>query len=298
MNTNPENADSAGSTKRTVASRACGGGAHSITDTAQRWHRPDLGNSVAAFLFANDDRAYHERTGYELWAERAWLVTPVTVRATWRDDEFDTLASESPFVVFGGDEDWPVNPEIDPGDGRALTFRATLDRRIESRGAMSGFYVDGGYERWGFGGDFEFDAGRVDVRGYAPFGRSFASVRVAAGGRLGGGDTLAPQFLYRLGGAGSVVGYEGLSEDLTGDRMALMNARLHVALPAWGSVDDLYLVGLADIGDAWLPGDEPAWNRGVGGGVAALGRAYLGVFGGYGLESNEWHVYVRASSWF
>jgi hypothetical protein len=281
-----------------LAGLRLGADAHSITDTAQRWHRPDFGNSVAALLFANDDRAYNERTGYEVWAERSWRTTPVTLRIGWRDDEFDTLASETPFVVFGDDGDWPVNPEVDPGRGRALGLSAVLDRRFERQGATGGFYLEGGYEHWGFGGDFEFDAGRVDVQGYAPFGRSFASVRVAAGGRLGGGDTLAPQFLYRLGGAGSLVGYEGLSADLTGDRMALMNARLHLALPAWGSVDDLYLVGLADVGDAWTPGDERTWNRGVGAGVAAIGRAYLGAFAGYGLDSEEWHVCVLARPWF
>ncbi|MGH7571301.1 MAG: hypothetical protein ACREMK_05600 [Gemmatimonadota bacterium] len=267
-----------------------GGGAHSITHTAQRWHRPDFGNSVSALLFANDDRAYHERTGYELWLERSWALTPVTLRVGWRDDDFDSLESETPLVLFGDDRDWPVNPPIVPGEGRALGLEAALDRRIEG---MAGYYLEGAYEHWGFGGDFGFNAGRVDVRGYAPFGRSFASVRVAAGGRLGGGDTLAPQFLYRLGGAGSVIGYDGLSTRLTGDRMALLNARLHLALPA-GEFDDLYLVGLADVGDAWLPGQERRWNRGLGAGLAALGRAYLGVFAGYGLESEEWHVYVVA----
>ncbi|MGH7549778.1 MAG: hypothetical protein ACREK3_03385 [Gemmatimonadota bacterium] len=275
-----------------------GGGVHSITDTAQRWHRPDFGNSVAALLFANDDRAYHERTGYELWAERSWVLTPVTLRVGWRDDDFDSLESETPFVMFAEDGDWPVNPPVEPGRGRALTLDAALDRRFESQGAMGGFFLEGGYEHWGFGGDFGFDAGRVDVQGYAPFGRSFASVRVAAGGRLGGGDSLPPQFLYRLGGAGSVVGYEGLSAKLTGDRMAFLNARLHLALPAGGFADDLYLVGLADIGDAWMSDREPGWNRGLGAGVAALGRAYLGVFAAYGLESEEWHVYVLARPWF
>ncbi|HET6340627.1 MAG TPA: BamA/TamA family outer membrane protein [Gemmatimonadota bacterium] len=278
-----------------------GAGAHSITDTAQRWHRPDFGNSVAALLFANDDRAYHERTGYEAWVERTWVLTPVTVRVGWRDDEFDSLASESPFVLFGGDEDWPVNPEIDPGRGRALGVRAAYDRRLdeEGLGPRPGLYLEGRYDRWGFGGDFEFDHGQLDARAYVPAGASVVSLRLAAGGRLGGADTLAPQFLYRLGGAGSVIGYDGLSERLTGDRMALANLRVHLALPGRRFMDRLYLVGLADVGDAWVEEEPVRWNAGLGAGLAGHGRrAYLGVFAGYGLESEEWHVYVLARPWF
>jgi hypothetical protein len=276
-----------------------GAGAHSITDTSQRWHRPDFGNSVAALLFANDDRAYHERTGYEAWAERSWVLTPVKLRVAWRDDEFDSLSSETPFVLFGDDGDWPVNPGTEPGRGRALGVRTTYDRRLDREGLGPGLYLESRYDRWGFGGDFEFDHGQVDGRAFLPVGASIVSLRVAAGGRLGGADTLAPQFLYRLGGAGSVIGYDGLSERLTGDRMALANLRVHVALPGRRFMDRLYLVGLADIGDAWVEGESVGWNTGLGMGLAGHGRAaYLGVFAGYGLESEEWHVYVLARPWF
>lgn len=276
-----------------------GAGAHSITDTAQRWHRPDFGNSVAAFLFANDDRAYHERTGYEVWAERSWVLTPVTLRVRWRDDDFDSLASKTPFVLFGDDRDWPVNPEVDPGRGRALGFRMVYERRLDREGLAPGLYLEGRYDRWGFGGDFEFDHGQLDGRWYVPVGASMVSLRVAAGGRLGEADTLPPQFLYRLGGAGSVIGYDGLSPRLTGDRMALANLRLHVALPGQRFMDRLYVVGLADVGDAWVEEEDVRWNAGLGAGLAGQGRAaYLGVFAGYGLESEEWHVYVLARPWF
>ncbi|MGH7564562.1 MAG: hypothetical protein ACREK5_09080 [Gemmatimonadota bacterium] len=276
-----------------------GGGAYSITDTAQRWHRPDFGNSVAALLFANDDRAYHERTGYELWVERSWVVTPVTLRVGWRDDDFDPLESETPFVLFGENGDWPVNPAIEPGRGRALGLRAIFDRRLEIEGLDAGFYVDGRYDRWGFGGDFEFDRGQIEARVHLPAGSSLVSLRLAAGGRLGDADTLAPQFLYRMGGAGSVIGYDGLSPRLTGDRMALANLRVHLALPGRRLMDRLYLVGLADVGDAWFEDQAVGWNAGFGTGLAGHGRAaYVGVFAGYGLESEEWHVYVLARPWF
>lgn len=276
-----------------------GFGVHSITDTAQRWHRPDFGNSIAALLFANDDRAYHERTGYELWAERSWIVTPVTLRVGWRDDDFDSLESETPFVLFGDDEDWPVNPAVDPGRGRALGLGVSFERRLEREGLDAGLFLDGRYDHWGFGGDFEFDRGEVDGRVHVPLGSSLVSLRLAAGASLSDADTLAPQFLYRMGGTGSVIGYDGLSERLTGDRMALASLRLHLALPGRSFMERLYLVGLADVGDAWFEDQPVRWNAGLGAGLAAQGRVtYLGVFAGYGVESEEWHVYVLARPWF
>lgn len=276
-----------------------GGGAYSITDTGQRWHRPDFENSIAALFFANDDRAYHERTGYEAWLERGWVLTPVTLRVAWRDSEFDALESETPLVLFGDDEDWPVNPAVEPGRGRALGLGATFDRPMDEERGAAGLYLHGRYDRWGFGGDFEFDWGLADGRVHVPVGASHASLRVAAGGRLGGGEPLAPQFLHRLGGVGTVIGYDGLSEELTGDRMAVANLRFHLALPGRRFMDRLYLVGLADVGDAWFPDESIGWNTGLGAGLAGRGRrGYLGVFAGYGLESEEWHGYVLVRPWF
>lgn len=276
-----------------------GGGAYSITDTAQRWHRPDFENSIAALFFANDDRAYHERTGYEAWLERGWVLTPVTLRVAWRDSEFDPLESETPPVLLGDDEDWPVNAPVERGRGRALGLRATFDRPIDEGRGAAGLYLHGRYDHWGFGGDFGFDWGLADGRVHVPIGASYASLRIAAGGRLGGGDTLAPQFLHRMGGARTVIGYDGLSEELTGDRMAIAGLRFHLALLGRRFMNRLYLVGLADVGDAWFPDEPIEWNTGLGAGLAGRGRrGYLGVFAGYGLESEEWHVYVLVRPWF
>jgi hypothetical protein len=102
-----------------------------------------------------------------------------------------------------------------------------------------------------------------------------------------------------MGGAGTVIGHDGLSAALTGDRMAIANLRLHLALPGHRFMERLYLVGLVDVGDAWFPDDSIRWNTGLGAGLAGHGRAsYLGVFAGYGVESEEWHLYVLVRPWF
>jgi hypothetical protein len=273
---------------------------YSITDTSQRWHRSDLGNSLRSLFLADDDRLYFEREGYEAWASMS-PSPKVRLGVRWRDDDFDSLESENPFAFFGGDEDWRINPPITPGEGRALGTRLTFDARNSSRFATRGVYADVQYDHWGFGGDFEFDWAQAEARGYLPTnGESFAAMRVVAGGRLGGGDSLEPQFLYSLGGRRTVVGTSAISEQLTGDRMLIANVRYHLALPSpIERFQHFYAVGLFDIGDAWFPGGSFNSNVGIGGGVAFHGPVkYLGAFVAYGVDSEEWKFYGMISPWF
>ncbi|HET7693724.1 MAG TPA: BamA/TamA family outer membrane protein [Gemmatimonadota bacterium] len=277
-----------------------GADAYRVTTSPEAWHRGNLGNSLASLVFADDDRTYHERTGYEVWVEKAFPLAAVTVRGSWRDDDFESLRSRTPFALFGDDEDWRVNPPIDEGGGRAVAARLTWDRRDDPSFPTLGAWAEGRYEHWGFGSDFAFDWAQGQARLYRPLPTSrgsFVALRVMAGGRLGGGDTLAPQFLYRLGGGSTVPGYDALNALLTGDRMAFATATVHQAVA--GEFTRLFLVGVASVGDAWFEGQDVEWNAGLGGGIAIHGRArYAGLFAMYGLEVEEWQIYTRIKPWF
>ena len=109
-----------------------GADAYRVTTSPEAWHRGNLGNSLASLVFADDDRTYHERTGYEIWVEKAFPGLAVTVRGSWREDDFESLRSRKPFALFGDDKDWRVNPPIDEGSGRAMAARLTWDRRNDS----------------------------------------------------------------------------------------------------------------------------------------------------------------------
>lgn len=273
---------------------------YSITDSSERWHRRSFGNSLSSLFLADDDRTYFEREGYRVFASAA-VGSKVTVGAQWRDDDFDNLTTELPFSVFGGEEDWRENPEITPGEGRALGGWVRYDARGPGPFATRGVFAELRYDHWGFGADFEFDWAHGDVRAYLPLaGGSFASGRFLVGGRLGGGAILEPQFLYRLGGRSTVIGYSPLTEILTGDRMAIAQLRYHQRLPVTPRfVRDVYLVGLFDVADAWFDRASRGANVGVGGGVA--GRhpgGYVGLFAAYGIESEEWKVYATIRPWF
>jgi hypothetical protein len=277
-----------------------GADAYRVTASPEAWHRGNLGNSLASLVFADDDRTYHERTGYEIWVEKSFPLTAITVRGSWRDDDFESLRSRDPFALFGEDKDWRENPPVDEGSGRALAARFTWDRRNDPSFATRGTWAEGRFEHWGFGGDFAFDWAQGQARAFVPIptsAGSFVALRVMGGGRLGGADTLAPQFLYRLGGGSTVPGYDALNALLTGDRMAFATATVHQALGGRGW--RWYLVGLASAGDAWFEGQDVEWNAGFGAGLAVRGRArYLGLFAVYGVEVEEWQVYTRIKPWF
>ena len=279
-----------------------GGSTYRVTESPQRWHRSDFSNSVSSLFLADDDRTYYETTGFDAWVERSFRV-PITVRARWRLDEFESLESQRPFAFVGDDADWPENPPIQAGQGRALGGALTWDQRDVPEFPTRGAWAEVRYDRWGFGGEFEFDWAQADARAWLPLPvgeGSFASVRAMGGGGLGTGDTLAPQFWYRLGGGNTVVGYDSHTAFLTGDRMAFSTATLHLGIPAGtGFVERVYLVGVGSIGDAWFDGEEFDPGAGFGGGIALRGRTdYLGVFGAYGVETEEWEIYLRISPWF
>lgn len=277
-----------------------GAGAYRVTSSPEAWHRGERGNGLASLFFADDDRTYHERTGYEVWAEKPFPLAGLVVRGTWRDDDFESLESVEPFAFFGDDEDWRENPPVEEGGGRSLGLRLTWDRRDDPSFPTRGLWADGRLEHWGFGSDFEFDWAQAQARAYMPIpttAGSFVALRAMGGGRLGSGDTLAAQFLYRLGGGSTVPGYDALNPLLTGDRMAFATATIHQAL--LGEKTRLYLVGIASIGDAWHPDEDVEWNAGYGAGIAIHGKVrYAGLFGVYGVEEEQWQIYTRLTPWF
>lgn len=277
-----------------------GAGTYRVTSSPEAWHRGERGNGLSSLFFADDDRTYHERTGYEVWVEKTFPLAALVVRGTWRDDDFESLESVEPFAFFADDDDWRENPPVQEGDGRSLRIQLTWERRDDPKFPTRGLWADGSFEHWGFGDDFEFDWAQVQARGYMPIpttAGSFVALRAMGGGRLGSGDTLAPQFLYRIGGGSTIPGYEALDPFLTGDRMAFATATVHQAL--LGKKTRLYLVGIASVGDAWFPDEDANLNAGYGGGLAIHGMVrYAGIFGVYGVEEETWRVYTRLTPWF
>ena len=65
------------------------------------------------------------------------------------------------------------------------------------------------------------------------------------------------------------------------------------------AIDAVYLVALADLGDAWFDDETRELNKAIGGGIAGRGRSrYMGLFVAYGIDSEQWELYIRTQPWF
>jgi len=164
-----------------------------------------LSNSLGALLWGRDNGDYFRATGVELRgapprAERAWME--------WRlFGEHQARVSRETDATFRGlfsGFDFRPNIAADPADqlGAALTLRPLVGARF--LGAEWGAEL--GVE--GQAGSFGFARPSATLRGALPLGGLSAAVEAAAGTTLG---DVPVQSLWRLGGPGTLRGYDGSS---------------------------------------------------------------------------------------
>jgi len=247
---------------------AVGGELHDLTDTQDGWLLPEEENTVDALLFRRDFRDYYQRRGWSAYtAHNLGGVLQVTGRYQW--DEFSSLDQSVEWGLFGGDlgrEAFRPNPPVDEDQIRSLRADVQLDTRDRRADPGRGWFANALFERAGgfLGGDARFKRYLADLRRYQPLG---PGARVDLRLRLGTAKGQLPhQYLYDLGGYGTVRGY-GFKE-FTGDRVVLFNAEYwidadrqwHSDLPA----DGLHLGAFLDSGSAWFATDPDDPFDGVG----------------------------------
>jgi hypothetical protein len=164
-----------------------------------------LGNSLGALLWGRDNGDYFRATGVELRgapprAERAWME--------WRlFGEHQARVSRETDVTFRGvfsGFDFRPNLAADPADqfGVALTLRPLVGARLLG--------LEWGAELGAEGqaGSYQFARPSATLRGGLPLGGLAMAVEAAAGTSLG---DVPAQSLWRLGGPGTLRGYDGSS---------------------------------------------------------------------------------------
>ena len=187
------------------------------------------------------------------------------------------------------------NPEVDEGDVVSVRADVQLDTRSHPGSPDRGWFINAFAERSGgvLGGDFRFKRYLLDLRRYQPMGPG-TRLDLRLRGATAKGD-LPRQYVYRLGGFGSVRGYGFKS--FAGDRSVLINTQYWVdADRHWSNdtpIDGLGLGVFFDAGAAWFAHDRsdpftgfrdlalgvstdsgPKWKRAVG---LALGTGDDGV---------------------
>ncbi len=156
-------------------------------------------NSIRALMSAHDDGEYFRTTGLDLSLETSMTRGVELTLSTRLERQRNAKGGAKAWLndLFGGDGLLPDNPPITEGD--FATVGARLQGRI-------------GRARWELGGDGTSDAGfdhhtaRLFGEWRQPFGGS-AGATVRARGGVATRAAL-PQLVYRIGGQGSVRGFD------------------------------------------------------------------------------------------
>ncbi|HYH80719.1 MAG TPA: hypothetical protein VEX86_13030 [Longimicrobium sp.] len=213
-----------------------------------------IGNSLGALLWGRDNGDYFRAAGVELRgapprSERAWLEWRLFAEHQSRVDRETDVTLRGAFSGF----DFRPNIAAAPADqfGAALTVRPLVGAAFLGMewGAELGVEAQAG--------SFAFARPSVGLRGALPLGGLSAAVEAAAGTSFG---DVPVQSLWRLGGPGTLRGYDGSSAAGT----AYWRARGELARGSGGARLALFSdMGWAGDRDA-LTIQHPLWSVGAG----------------------------------
>lgn len=253
--------------------------------TFEDWKFSTTENGLTTFLVGRDY--------LDWWRERGWLFA--LAAESDRGDFGGTLSllaadqrsqrNRDPFVLFGDGEFRDV-PPVEEGDLRSLTGSVWFDTRdvqspmLPAAGWRARVELEGAGGV--FGGDLDFVRTFVDLRRYVRFGRDTwwdsRLVWLAGDDDEERASDLPPQRLARLGGPGSLRGFD--EARFVDDDALQATTELRLPLPVTDPVAVFFLswhvVGFVDAGAV---GDLDEWHADVGTGISGINIfSYLGVF--------------------
>jgi hypothetical protein len=162
-----------------------------------------IGNSLGALLWGRDNGDYFRATGVELRgapprSERAWME--------WRlfGEHQGPVSTETGVTLRGAFSDFDFRPNIEAERadqiGASITLRPVVDLSVLGIAWGAELGVDGQ------AGTFRFARPSVGIRGAAALGPLDAALEAGVGTSFG---DVPVQSLWRLGGPGTLRGYDG-----------------------------------------------------------------------------------------
>ena len=251
--------------------------------TYDDWRITRRENDLATFLTGSDLVDWWREKGFVIELAGETIDGRLSASLMYLDASQHSQPNRSPFVLFGGDEDFRDNPPVEEGDLHSLGLAARLDTRDVQSPLLPapGWRVSAEVEKGGdpvLGGELDFARGRMDVRRY---NRLFTDVwwdwRLVWMGPIGD-DPLPTQRKASLGGPGSLRGFPGAR--FVGEEALQISTEARFPLPVMRPIDVLFLnwhlVGLADAG---IVDDYDDWHADVGAGVSGINLfSYVGLF--------------------
>jgi len=182
-----------------------------------------LENSTSVFFAKTDFLDYFFTTG---------VRASILYRATRKHEtslkihvlEYDDIRKRdvwSFYQLIDSDREYRENPKITKGKESRVTIGYTFDSRINQFMLTDDIIFNINLEKAGgaLGGEFEYYGWRVKLKKYK---RTFGPQMLILRGFLGIRDrTVSEQFLYDLGGIGTLRGYE--HKEFTGNRVGMVN---------------------------------------------------------------------------
>lgn len=157
----------------------------------------DIGNSLNAIFAGHDNADYYLAEGVSLGYETS-LGVGLDLGAEVRAESQSSTPAEAHSAIndfFGGTGDFPGNPSVLAGDFLGATVK------LNGRGSMG---------QWTLAGEFLGGEGEVAARASGEWGHSFGradGLTLRARGGVGTAPAL-PQTLFRVGGLGTVRGFD------------------------------------------------------------------------------------------
>ncbi|HWC07298.1 MAG TPA: BamA/TamA family outer membrane protein [Gemmatimonadota bacterium] len=252
------------------------------TATFDDWRITQRENDLATFLAGSDLMDWWREKGLRVVLLGETVDGRLAGSVALLDASQRSERNRSPFVLFGGDEDFRDNPEIEEGDLRSITVGGRLDTRDVQSPLLPapGWRVEVEFEGAGgpLGADVDFVRGLVDVRRYTRFGTDvWWDARLVWMAPLDG-DGVPPQRKASLGGPGSLRGFPAAR--FVGDEALQISTEARFPLPLFRPLDALFLSWhVVGFGDAGAVDDYDVWHADLGAGVSGINLfSYVGLF--------------------
>lgn len=242
-----------------------GFGVEETTATNDDWIRSDFNNTISFMGRGKDYRNYFE-------AERQYVVLgrdlvrdnhAAVASLRFQREDAESLAAQSPWVLFEPDDGFRVNPAISQG----VISSGILGLRGEWTGLSAVAEYDAAIEiaRDVAGGDFSFNAFEVWAQwAMEALANHTLELETRLSGPLPGTDNLPLQRWGMLGGSGTLYTFE--VGEFFGDRVAYLQSEYsipidRIRLPVVGSPA---LELLHSIGMAWTHENSRDFEQNVG----------------------------------
>jgi outer membrane protein assembly factor BamA len=228
--------------------------------TDDDWKVGAFENTLAAAFLQEDLRDYHHVYGgggsLEYWPHRT-----VGLTVSLATEGYRSIDKQTDFSLFGGDKEFPANPDVFEGRIARASVSAEYDNLDElvflpdTEGWRFRFSVERADST--LGSDVEYTRYTASaVRLQETYGRQYLRARLAVG--TASAAYLPRQRSFVVGGLSTLRGHKERS--FVGDRMALLNADYYfggdligrLKVPVLGR---LQLVPFCDVGLAWSSND-------------------------------------------